>query len=163
MTFTRAAILLTILVAIVVAVAIFRPHVPSRNPVATNTVGVKPNLLLITIDTLRPDHLGAYGDTSIQTPAIDRIAHSGVLFKNAVCQTPLTLVSHTSIFTGLNPNIHGVRDNAYSNLSGRYKTLAQYLQQQGYVTAAFIGSAVLAKRFGLAAGFSWYSRYQPTA
>ncbi len=128
----------------------------------TNTIVDRPNLLLVTIDTLRPDHLGAYGYSRIRTPNIDRLAQTGVLFRNAVCQTPLTLVSHSSIFTGLNPNVHGVRDNAYFTLSPDVRTLAEYLKEAGYTTAAFIGSAILDRRHGLAQGFDWYSRYQPT-
>ena len=122
----------------------------------------KPNVLLITLDTLRPDHLGAYGYNKIQTPVLDRLAKNGVLFQQAVCQTPLTLVSHSSIFTGLNPNVHGVRDNGYFTLSSNHKTLAEYLKDEGYSSAAFIGSAVLDRKHGLAQGFDWYSRYQPT-
>ncbi len=133
-----------------------------QKPAPTNTVVDNPNVLLITIDTLRPDHLGAYGYTKIRTPVLDRFAQNAALFRQAVCQNPLTLVSHSSIFTGLNPNIHGVRDNAYFTLSSSHKTLAEYLKEQNYTTAAFIGSAILDRRHGLAQGFDWYSRYQPT-
>src|SRR5665647_1619122 len=68
------------------------------------------NVVVITIDTLRPDHLHCYGYAAIETPTLDRIAKSGVLFENGVTQTPLTPPSHASIFTGLNPPTHKVRD-----------------------------------------------------
>ena len=121
----RVAFALVIILLIVAAFALFRRTKRVQAPVATNTIVEKPNILLITIDTLRPDHLGAYGYKKIRTPTIDGLAKSGVLFRQAVCQTPLTLVSHSSIFTGLNPNVHGVRDNAYFTLSTEHKTLAE--------------------------------------
>src|SRR5262245_9241312 len=92
--------------AILVIGAAFYFRKPSPEVTPTIPVVQKPNVLLITIDTLRPDHLGAYGYTKIQTPVLDRVAQSGILFRDAVCQTPLTLVSHSSLFTGLNPNVH---------------------------------------------------------
>jgi arylsulfatase A-like enzyme/Flp pilus assembly protein TadD len=134
-----------------------------RPVVTSQAVVARPNVILITIDTLRPDHLGAYGYPAAKTPVIDRLASTGVLFKEAVCQTPLTLVSHSSIFTGLNPNVHGVRDNAYFILADRFTTLPEYLKREGYRTAAFIGSAILDRQYGLAQGFDYYSHYQPTA
>jgi arylsulfatase A-like enzyme/Flp pilus assembly protein TadD len=156
------AFLLIALVAIVGIVIAVRSH--ERAPVqsATTPPAAKPNLLLVTIDTLRPDHLGAYGYQGIQTATLDRLAQEGVLFRNAVCQTPLTLVSHTSMFTGLNPNVHGVRDNGYFSLSDSFMTLAEYLKGAGYTTAAFIGTAILDRSHGLAQGFDWYSQYRPT-
>jgi arylsulfatase A-like enzyme/Flp pilus assembly protein TadD len=156
----RILIAVAIIIVAIAAALYFRK--PSPEVTATNPVVQKPNVLLITIDTLRPDHLGAYGYTKIQTPVLDRIAQNGILFRDAVCQTPLTLVSHSSLFTGLNPNVHGVRDNAYFTLSSNHKTLAEYLKENGYTTAAFIGSAILDRRHGLGQGFDWYSHYQPT-
>lgn len=156
----RILIAVAIIIVAIAAALYFRkrpPEVTTANPAVQ-----KPNVLLITIDTLRPDHLGAYGYTKIQTPVLDRIAQNGILFRDAVCQTPLTLVSHSSLFTGLNPNVHGVRDNAYFTLSSNHKTLAEYLKENGYSTAAFIGSAILDRRHGLGQGFDWYSHYQPT-
>ena len=69
------------------------------------------NILFITLDTTRADHLGCYGYDKIETPNIDRLAETGILFKNAICQAPLTLPSHSSIFTGTYPFYHGLRDN----------------------------------------------------
>jgi arylsulfatase A-like enzyme/Flp pilus assembly protein TadD len=156
----RILIAVAVIIVAIGAALYFRKRPAEVTP--TNSIVQKPNVLLITIDTLRPDHLGAYGYTKIQTPVLDRIAQNGILFRDAVCQTPLTLVSHSSIFTGLNPNVHGVRDNAYFTLSANHKTLAEYLKENGYTTAAFIGSAILDRRHGLGQGFDWYSHYQPT-
>ncbi len=119
------------------------------------------NVVVITIDTLRPDHLRSYGYTKIETPTIDGIALSGVLFENAVAQAPLTPPSHASIFTGLNPPTHKVRDTGGFILSPSTPTLASILQQNGWDTAAFISSAVLKKRFGFDHGFSVYDDKMP--
>jgi choline-sulfatase len=119
------------------------------------------NVVVITIDTLRPDHLHCYGYNKIETPTLDRIAQSGVLFENGVTQTPLTPPSHASIFTGLNPPTHKVRDTGGFILSSSTPTLASLLQQNGWDTAAFISSAVLKKRFGLGHGFAVYDDQMP--
>ena len=119
------------------------------------------NVVVITIDTLRPDHLHCYGYDKIQTPTLDGIAHSGVLFENGVTQTPLTPPSHASIFTGLNPPNHKVRDTGGFILSPSTPTLASLLQEKGWDTAAFISSAVLKKRFGFDHGFAVYDDQLP--
>ena len=119
------------------------------------------NVVVITIDTLRPDHLHCYGYTRIETPTLDRIAESGVLFENGVTQTPLTPPSHASIFTGLNPPTHKVRDTGGFILSPSTPTLASFLQQRNWDTGAFISSAVLKKRFGFDQGFAVYDDQMP--
>ena len=119
------------------------------------------NLVLITVDTLRPDHLHCYGYAAIETPTLDGIAKSGVLFENGVTQAPLTPPSHASIFTGLNPPSHKVRDTGGFVLSPSTPTLASLLQQQGWDTAAFISSSVLKKRFGFDHGFAVYDDQMP--
>jgi len=119
------------------------------------------NLVVVTIDTLRPDHLRCYGYQKIETPNIDAIARSGVLFENAVTQTPLTPPSHASIFTGLNPPSHHVRNTGGFILPSSTTTLATILQQQGWDTAAFISSAVLKKFFGFNQGFAVYDDQMP--
>ena len=119
------------------------------------------NLVVITIDTLRPDHLHCYGYSKIETPSVDAIAASGVLFENAVTQTPLTPPSHASIFTGLYPTVHHVRDTGGFVLQPSSTTLATILQRQGWDTAAFISSAVLKKLFGLNQGFAVYDDQMP--
>ena len=119
------------------------------------------NVVVITIDTLRPDHLHCYGYGKIETPTIDRIAQSGVLFEKGVTQTPLTPPSHASIFTGLNPPTHKVRNTGGFVLSPSTPTLASLLQQKGWDTGAFISSAVLKKRFGFDHGFAVYDDRMP--
>jgi choline-sulfatase len=119
------------------------------------------NVVVVTIDTLRPDHLHCYGYEPIETPTLDRLAQSGVLFENAVAQTPLTPPSHASIFTGQNPNVHGVRNTGGFVLQSSAHPLARILQEQGWDTAAFVGSAVLKKLFGFNNGFAVYDDEMP--
>ncbi len=119
------------------------------------------NVVVVTLDTLRPDHLHCYGYSKIDTPVTDRIAQSGALFENAVTQTPLTPPSHASIFTGLYPTAHHVRDTGGFTLSSSSATLATILRDRGWDTAAFISSAVLKKRFGLNQGFTVYDDEMP--
>ena len=114
------------------------------------------NILLFTLDTTRADHLGCYGYPFIETPNIDRLASQGFLFKNATSQVPLTLPSHSSIFTGTYPLYNGVRDNGGFYLEPDKITLAKVLQQAGWATSAFIGAFVLDSRWGLNQGFDYY-------
>ena len=115
------------------------------------------NLILITVDTLRADHLACYGYHGVATPAIDKLAADGVLFTDAIAQVPLTLPSHCSILTGDYPNYTGVHDNAGFFLKPQQPTLATILKAKGYQTAAFVGSSILDGRTGLARGFDQYS------
>ncbi len=115
------------------------------------------NVLLITVDTLRADHLGSYGYRVSPTPNFDRLAREGVVFEDAISSTPLTLPSHASILTGAYPLSHGVRDNAGFVLPDDETTLAEVLRGAGYSTGAFVGSFVLDSRFGLDQGFDRYS------
>lgn len=115
-----------------------------------------PSLLLVTIDTLRADRVGAYGSSAGLTPALDRLADSGWLFENAAAAAPLTLPSHATLLSGLDPFHHGVRNNgAYVFPSGP-PTLATLLKSRGYVTGAFVAAVVLDRRYGLARGFDVY-------
>ena len=146
------------LLACICFVAVVSCH-RSANPSA---VALRPfNVVLITIDTLRPDHLHCYGYGKIETPTIDRIAQTGVLFENAVTQTPLTPPSHASILTGLNPPAHKVRDTGGFILPDAIPTLASLLHDRGWDTAAFVSSAVLKKRFGFDRGFAVYDDQMP--
>ena len=119
------------------------------------------NLVVVTIDTLRPDHLQCYGYQKVETPTIDSVASRGVLFENAVTQTPLTPPSHASIFTGLYPTVHGVRNTGGFVLQTSSLTLATILQREGWNTAAFVSSAVLKRAFGFNQGFSFYDDQMP--
>jgi arylsulfatase A-like enzyme/Tfp pilus assembly protein PilF len=114
----------------------------------------RPNVLLVTIDTLRADHVGAYGYAAARTPTLDRLAREGVLVADAVVQVPQTRPSHASIFTGRNPYEHGIRDNASPPLKAGTPTLASAFRAAGYDTAAFIGAFPVSRASGLQQGFA---------
>ncbi len=114
------------------------------------------NVVVITIDTLRADHLGCYGYKQIRTPNIDSLAADGVRFEHAYTPVPVTLPAHTVIFTGTYPMLSGMHDFAANKLNPTQPTLASVLKEQGYTTGAVIGSAVLDSRFGLNHGFDFY-------
>ena len=115
-----------------------------------------PSVLLVTLDTFRGDFLSAVGSDRVSTPSLDAMAREGVLFMRARSPVPLTLPAHASILTGLYPPEHGVRDNGTYALGETNRTLAEAFAERGYDTAAFIGSFVLDRRFGLSQGFSTY-------
>ena len=115
----------------------------------------KPNVLLISIDTLRADRLGCYG-YSKPTPVIDALAAKSVLFETAISQVPMTLPSHCSIFTGLYPDQHGVRNNENFVLSQKFRTLATIYRENGYATGAVVGSFSMDSVFGVNRGFEFY-------
>jgi choline-sulfatase len=119
------------------------------------------NLLLVTIDTLRADRLGCYGYSRGETPNLDELARRGTLLENAITPTPLTAPSHASMFTGLYPNAHKVRDTGGFILHAPQQTLAEILRRQGRDTAAFVGSSVLKRQFGFNAGFAVYDDEMP--
>ena len=114
------------------------------------------NVLLVTIDTLRADHVGAYGGAGGLTPTIDRLAAEGLRFETTYAHVPLTLPSHASLLTGAYPFVNGVRDNGSFRFDGRHPTLAGTLKAAGYRTGAFVAAFVLDARFGLNAGFDVY-------
>ena len=118
----------------------------------------RPNVLLITIDTLRQDSLGSYGGRA-ETPALDQLARAGVRFENAVAHAVLTLPSHTSILAGLDPSRHDVHDNVGFRVSAEIDTWAERLKRAGYATGAFVGGFPLDSQFGLAQGFDLYDDY----
>lgn len=115
----------------------------------------KTPVVLISIDTLRADHLGIYGYRKARTPNLDALARGGTVFDEAFCQAPLTLPSHASMFTSTYPFASGVEENA-EVLPPGLETLAGVLKSHGYATAGFVGSAMLAKGLGLEAGFDLY-------
>ena len=114
------------------------------------------NVLLITIDTLRADAIGAYGNRTVSTPWIDRLAAGGVRFTQAHASTVVTLPSHANILSGLYPFRHGVRENAGFRFPAEVDTLASLLHGRGYRTAAFVSAFPLDARFGLTRGFDTY-------
>jgi arylsulfatase A-like enzyme/predicted Zn-dependent protease len=114
------------------------------------------NVILVTFDTTRADHLGCYGYTSARTPTVDRLAAEGVLFEDAHSSVPLTAPSHSTILTGKFPMAHGVRDNGLFVLASEQHTLAEILKENGYRTGAAIGGFPLLAKYGLNQGFDFY-------
>lgn len=146
----KKIIWLGVLVALVVGAVLFWHFKgEEKKPVARNVI-------LITVDTLRADHLGSYGYARAQTPNIDSWSQKGAQFMNATATTPLTLPSHCSIMTGAYPLDHGVRDNGGFYLDKSWQTLAETLQQGGWNTGGFISAFVLDRRWGIAQGFQHY-------
>lgn len=137
-------------VALVVAAPACRPT--TRSSAAATPLSV----LLITIDTLRADALGSYGNARAATPWMDRLAAGGVRFERAHAHTVVTLPSHANILSGVYPQDHGVRDNAGFRFPAARPTLATVLKARGYATGAFISAFPLDSRFGLARGFDVY-------
>ncbi|HUL14546.1 MAG TPA: sulfatase-like hydrolase/transferase [Terriglobales bacterium] len=123
---------------------------------ATPATKAPPNVVLFTLDTLRADHLGCYGDMAAETPNLDRISQDGVRFAHAYTLVPITLPSHTVILTGTYPMRNGIHDFSGNRLNDTLPTLATVFRDRGYETAASIGSAVLDSRFGLNRGFEFY-------
>jgi arylsulfatase A-like enzyme/Tfp pilus assembly protein PilF len=115
--------------------------------------GAPRNVLLVTIDTLRADHVGAYGYAAAQTPRLDALAASGMRFERATTVAPLTLPVHSSLLTGTFPAWHGVRDNGGFYLGDEQTTLAEVLKGRGYRTGGFVASFVLDRRWGTSQGF----------
>src|SRR5215471_7483612 len=129
--------------------------------VAQSPKKLPPNVYLITIDTLRADHVHCYGYEKIATPAIDALAKAGVRFSQAFTPSPITNTSHTTILTGLLPSAHGVTDFGIP-LAASHPTLAHLLAQRGYHTAAFIGAVILDSKSlapGLDQGFEFYDNF----
>lgn len=116
----------------------------------------RPNLLVVTFDTTRADRLPPYGYDGIKTPAISRLASQGVTFLRAHSQSPQTLPSHTSLFTGLYTITHNVRSNG-QRLEPNAITLAEVLSAEGYQTGAVVATAALLEDFGLGQGFQTYN------
>ncbi len=114
-------------------------------------------VVLISVDTLRSDHLPAYGYDGVATPAIDSLRRDGILFERAYTHVPLTLPAHTSLLTGVLPPIHGVRDNlGYTVDPSRAPLLQQTLKEAGYATGAGVSAFVLRSATGVGAGFDLY-------
>ncbi len=143
------------LIALSVGAAVWMASAPT-SPDANEARVRPPNVLVITMDTTRADHLGCYGHPAGVTPNIDKIAREGVLFEQCVSAAPSTLSSHATIFTGLYPYVHGARDNVGYRLREANTTLAEALSEQGFVTGAFISAAPLHRRSGIDQGFETF-------
>jgi len=140
---------------VVVAVAAAAAWLMLRTPSFAVERTTDRNVLLVTIDTLRADALGSYG-SGVATPNLDRLAATGARFDFAHAHAVVTLPSHASMFTGLYPYEHGIRDNAGYRLDAGFDTMATLLKQAGFETGAFVGGFPLDQRFGLAGGFDEY-------
>lgn len=125
-------------------------------PAAEHPKAAPTNVVVITIDTLRADHLACYGYKQIHTPNIDALAADGVRFEKAYTPVPITLPSHTVIFTGTYPMLNGIHDFSANRLGAEPPTLADVLKQNGYNSGAVVASGVLDSRFGLNRGFDFY-------
>ncbi len=135
---------------------------PARSQQQTSPVrNSRHDVFLITIDTLRADHVHCYGYPSGQTPTLDKLAADGVRFTRAFTPSPITTPSHTTILTGLLPSAHGVTNFGVA-LDPAHPTLAALLKNAGYQTAAFIGAVVLDSNTlapGLDQGFDFYDHF----
>ena len=120
------------------------------------------HVLLISIDTIRPDRLSCYSGAFVQTPNIDGLASKGIVFSRAFAHNPTTLPSHANILLGTTPLHHGVHDNSKFKVADEFLTIAEYLKDKGYATGAFIGAFPLDSRFGLAQGFDLYDESYPS-
>ncbi len=136
----KKTVLLALLVAVLVGCGKFGPASPR-------------NVILVSIDTLRADHLGCYGHDGIRTPNIDRFALRSLRFDRCFSAVPITLPSHTTMMTGMYPLRHSVRDNGTFNVPDDIPTVATTLGARGWRTAGVIGSFPLTSRFGLSRGF----------
>ncbi len=119
------------------------------------------DVLVITVDTTRADRIGAYGWPQAETPHLDALAARGTLFREAYAHVPLTAPSHASLFTGLLPTRHGMRDNGTYVLDAKYAVLAERFRTAGYTTGAVVSAVVLDRRFGLGRGFDSYDDRLP--
>ncbi len=124
---------------------------PSRAPNAA-----RPNVIFITVDTVRADHLGCYGAKQVKTPVLDALAQDGVLFERAISQVPLTWPSHAAMLTGTYPFKNGVQDFTGHPLAPQFRSVAQAFRDAGYRTGAVVSSFVLDRSWGLARGFEHY-------
>jgi len=147
---TKVAVLAVLILSVIAAVLLWFFFAPGAEQTEIR------NVLLISIDTCRADHLSCYGFGRETTPNIDNIARRGVLFENAVSPVPITLPAHCSMLTGTIPPYHGVHKNASFKLDDSNVTLAELLRANGFATVGIISSFVLERQFGLSQGFDTY-------
>lgn len=162
---TAATILAAILIMGAIIWYIYPGSIPG-GPSARVAPGlkVKPNVILITLDTIRTDHISCYGYYRQTTPNLDKFAQESLLFKNAFSTGSWTLPAHASIFTGLYPSKHGAHGKMSAQqydlgtkLNDQFTTLAEVLQKEGYRTAGVIGGPYCSSNFGLAQGYDYYN------
>ena len=144
--------MVSVLLALLLCLGGCRRHEPEPAAIEPRDA----NVLLITIDTTRADHLSCYALGHAKTPNLDALAARGVRFAYATAQVPLTLPSHACIMTGAYPTVHGLRDMGGFVLDKSHPTVASLTQAAGFQTAAFVGSRAVSHHFGLAHGFDTY-------
>jgi choline-sulfatase len=153
------------LVIVVGAFFLLRGRFGSRTDLAGSILSAdapaEPDIILVTIDTLRTDAISFTGSNKAKTPFLDELARGGVYYANAHAHNVITFPSHTNILTGLLPYQHGVRDNAGFVLDPKHKTIAHQLKEAGYATGAFVASYPLDRRFGLSPAFDVYDDKYP--
>jgi arylsulfatase A-like enzyme/Flp pilus assembly protein TadD len=143
----RASVVGAVVAVLVFVAVLLSPLLDGRVP---------SDVLIVTIDTARADHFSYTGESQVATPVIDALAREGVGFLRAIAPAPITLVSHSSLFTGKNPTGHGVRNNGIFYLPDDLVTLAELLREQDFATGAFVGAGVLGHKYGLDQGFDVY-------
>lgn len=158
---SRRALALVALAALALATALawwspWRSRPRGAEAIRAAIGAAQPNIVVVTIDTLRVDRIGAYGSDRVRTPQIDRLAREGVRFANAATTVPFTLPAHSSIMTGTYPPYHGVRENVGYALDDAAPTLAELLADAGYHTAGFVSAFVLDAQWGIGRGFAQY-------
>jgi choline-sulfatase len=127
---------------------------PAIEPYAGD--GQAPDVVVVTLDTTRADHLGAYGHAAAKTETIDKLAKEGIRFDQAYSPLPLTIPSHATMFTGLLPYHHHIRSNGDNLLAPEFTTLAEYLRKGGWATAGSVAAFVTSREWGLNQGFQAY-------
>jgi len=148
-------LLLPITIGLALGLALGLAALPS-GPAPGRAPSSKLNVLLVTLDTLRADRVGAYGSKRLLTPNLDGLAARSAVFTRAFAHTPVTLPSHANILLGATPSFHGVHDNLNFVVRQEFTTLAEHLGSHGYGTGAFVGGFPLVSFFGLDQGFGVY-------
>jgi choline-sulfatase len=151
----RAWIFRLVLAALLLAEFVCFAHA-STVKAAPAKLQARPNVILITIDTLRFDHVGCYGAQTVKTPTLDALAQDGIVFERAISQVPLTWPSHAVILTGTYPFQNGVQDFTGQPLAPQFRSVAQAFKQAGYSTGAVVSAFVLDRSWGLGRGFDFY-------
>jgi arylsulfatase A-like enzyme/Tfp pilus assembly protein PilF len=154
------AVGLAVLAVILVGAFLAKRRSSGTHPVTGSVLAAgapaEPDIILVTIDTLRTDAISFTGSTKSRTPFIDELARNGIYYANAHAHNVITFPSHTNILTGLLPYQHGVRDNAGFVLDPKHHTIAWALKAAGYATGAFVAAYPLDTRFGLSPSFDVY-------
>ncbi len=131
---------------------------PSGVDTSPDTAAPRPNIILISLDTTRADYLGCYGHPWVETPELDALAASGILFEHTYSPAPVTLCAHTSIMTGVHSHTHGVPGNGFW-VNGENETLAECLDAAGYHTSGFISAPPLGSQYNFPQGFDHFDEH----